>query len=141
MQCRCVMSNGLFLIAVMLLSCGCGGDNVRKTAVKGEVLLDGKPVPQGRITFEPTGGTTGPASGASIKNGAFEISAENGVTVGKNLVRINSNKPTGKKVKSSISSDMLDETVEGIPEKYNSKSKLEKEIEEGPNEISFDLES
>ncbi len=115
--------------------------NVRKTAVKGEVKLDGQPVATGRILFEPTGDTTGPAAGASITNGMFEIPAEMGVTVGKNLVRINSNKPTGKKIKSSVTSDLLDETVEGIPEQYNTKSKLEKEIEEGVNEISFDLES
>ena len=141
MQSRCAMSFSLTLFLIVLLCCGCGGDNVRRTAVKGEVLLDGKPVVNGRILFEPTSGTTGPVAGATIKDGAFEIPSHMGVTVGKNLVRINSNKPTGKKIKSSMSNDVLDETVEGIPEKYNTKSKLEKEIEEGPNELSFDLES
>ena len=133
--------NGLALIAVSIFLIGCGTENVQRAAVKGEVLLDGQPLAEGRILFEPTGDTKGPAAGASITDGNFEITAEQGVVVGRNLVRINSNKPTGKKIKSSVSNDMLDETVEGIPEKYNSQSKLEKDVEAGVNELSFDLES
>lgn len=136
-----VLARSLILLPLVVGAVGCGGDHVQRSAVKGEVLLDGKPVAQGRILFEPTGETKGPAAGASITNGNFEISAEQGVVVGRNLVRINANKPTGRKIKSSVSNDMLDETVEGIPEKYNTRSTLEKEIETGVNELSFDLES
>ena len=139
MRCWRRMWCDLFLMATLILCSGCEGSDVVKAGVKGYVKFDGKPLAEGRIMFEPTAGTQGPVAGAAIINGAYEVPTSQGVTVGKNLVRINATKLSGKKIKSSVSNDMLDETVEAIPEKYNTKTSLEQVIEEGSNELEFDL--
>ena len=132
---------GVFTVTVLLLGGGCGSDEVKRVAVKGTVTLDGAPLEQGRILFEPAAGNTGPSAGASIQGGVFEVPAAGGVVAGKNRVRINANKPTGKKIKSSFSDQMLDETEEAIPAKYNAQSTLEADVGAGENELDFDLKS
>lgn len=139
MRCWCPRLCRFSLIAILILCSGCGESEVVKAGVKGLVQFEGKPLAQGRIMFEPAAGTQGPVAGAAIVNGVYEVPPSQGVTVGKNVVRINATKKSGKKIKSSVSDDMLDETVEAIPEQFNSKSTLEKEIEAGSNEIDFDL--
>ena len=133
----------VMLWATLPLLGGCGptGDGVSRGAVKGKVTLDGEPLQEGRIMFEPTGGNQGPVAGGSIEGGAYEIGVEKGVVVGKNLVRINAIRKTGKKVKSIMSDEMVDETVEAIPGKYNTNSTLEKDVRAGDNVLDFELTS
>ena len=125
----------------LLGGCGGSGDGVSRGAVKGKVTLDGEPLQEGRIMFEPTGGNQGPVAGGSIEGGAYEIGVEKGVVVGKNLVRINAIRKTGKKVKSIMSDEMVDETEEAVPEKYNTNSTLEKDVQAGENVLDFELTS
>ena len=133
----------VMLWATLPLLGGCGptDDGVSRGAVKGKVTLDGEPLQEGRIMFEPTGGNQGPVAGGSIEGGAYEIGVEKGVVVGKNLVRINANRKTGKKVKSIMSDEMVDETEEAVPEKYNTNSTLEKDVQAGDNVLDFELTS
>jgi hypothetical protein len=131
------------IVCVLLLACGAcnSSSSLERAAVKGTVLLDGQPLQEGRILFEPTAGNTGPSAGGSILNGAYEISADKGVVLGKNLVRINATKPSGKKVPSAIPDQMIDETIEAIPEQFNAKSTLERDVQPGPNQFNFELTS
>ena len=133
----------VMLWATLPLLGGCGptGDGVSRGAVKGKVTLDGEPLQEGRIMFEPTGGNQGPVAGGGIQGGAYEIGVEKGVVVGKNLVRINANRKTGKKVKSPMSDEMVDAMEEAIPEKYNTSSTLEKDVQAGENVLDFELTS
>ena len=50
------------LIALAMLIAGCDGDPSRGS-VTGLVTIDGRPVSEGRITFYPTAGTSGPVAG------------------------------------------------------------------------------
>src|SRR5205807_6772258 len=62
------------LVAACLAAPGCGGS--RGVEVSGEVTFDGKPVPAGRIYFNPdvTKGNDGPQGYAEIHDGKFDTS-------------------------------------------------------------------
>jgi len=120
---------------------GCSGSaGPTLAAVKGEVTLDGQPLAQGRILFEPAPGNTGPVAGASIINGRYDIPADKGVAAGKQIVRINANKKTGKQVP-GMSGEPIDELVEAIPPQYNAQSTLEREISPPAADLNFELSS
>ena len=140
MRFRWVLYGNFTLLACLMLLSGCGetGSNTQ-VAVKGKITLDGEPLDQGRIVFEPSDPSKGQPAAAVITKGVFDIPEQNGVAVGSNLVRITSNKPTGKKVKSAMSNDMLDEMAEAIPEQYNMKSTLNQDIVPGENNLTFEL--
>lgn len=128
---------------ILLLVNGCGGPSLAnlRGAVKGRVTLDGEPLQQGSIRFIPAEGITGPAAGSAIKDGAYEMTLEQGAAIGKNRIEISAARPTGKQIKSIMNDSMVDEVEEAIPEKYNKNSTLEEEIQKGTNEFNFDLES
>jgi hypothetical protein len=79
------------LSMLCLVACaGCGGSLTQ--AVSGTVTLDGAPLATGEIEFAPEPGTKGPAAGATIENGRFDVPAvEQGLrTGGTYAVRITS---------------------------------------------------
>lgn len=83
-------SFGAVFVVVMFVS-GCGGSaNSHQFTVSGTVLLDGKPVPAGRIYIEPdsTQKTFGPGVTAKIVNGKFRTPEEKRVAGGQYRVRI-----------------------------------------------------
>lgn len=77
--------------AILLL--GCGGT----TQVAGTVSLDGKPLEEGSIAFEPADGA-GPSFGSPIKAGMFQITGDAPITPGKKRVRIRGSVKTGKQI-------------------------------------------
>lgn len=89
-----IVVSSFLLAAVTFTLAGCGGksDGPALTTVSGTVLLDGKPLPAGKITFYPDDekGTTGPSSSAIIgDNGEFELDngrGEKGAIVGHHKV-------------------------------------------------------
>lgn len=124
---------------------GCGSAGPERFAVKGTVTLDGEPVSEGSISFIPSGPEGGPTTGSLIENGKFSIPAEKGAVLGDHKVEIRAPKQTGNQIPvtpPAVSPDgMVDEVVESIPEKYNSKTTLIHTIERGPNVVEFDLTS
>ena len=78
------------LIAVMcLIIPGCGND-LNLGQVTGKVTLDGKPVPNAFITFEPQFGGR-PAMAKSDESGAYELQfnqSNSGALIGEHHVRI-----------------------------------------------------
>src|SRR5437660_1614514 len=60
--------SAVLLLTVIFLS-GCGD---KRVPVKGTVTLDGKPVAEGSITFQPADGV-GPGTGGKIKDGHYEL--------------------------------------------------------------------
>jgi hypothetical protein len=99
--------------------------------VHGEVTLDGKPLREGSIRFEPMNGNA-PTAGALIKDGHFTTS----VPVGENKVEINAWEIVPPKNPGGEES-----TRELLPPRYNEKSKLTLTVEQGRNEAKFDLQS
>src|SRR6478672_4234893 len=67
---------------VLLFALGCGGG--QGAEVWGEVTFDGKPVPAGRIYFNPdfTKGNDGPQGYAPIKDGKFDTRHEGQAAAG-----------------------------------------------------------
>jgi hypothetical protein len=66
----------------LLLLGGCARDDHGRQKVFGTVALGGEPLPEGAIEFFPAGGPPGPAGGALIRNGAYAIPREQGLTPG-----------------------------------------------------------
>jgi hypothetical protein len=121
------------------LTAGCGKDSSFGD-VRGEVTFEGKPLKEGVVRFVPVDGNT-PTASALIVEGKF---AER-VPVATHRVEISSPKlPRGVNSAKELKRGTVDEGAaleEMIPERYNSRSTLTKDIRPGVNELRFDLQS
>ena len=130
-----------FFFAALLLSfatlSGCGGSG--RLPLKGTVTFDGEPVEQGYVQFSPSPGTTGPTSGADIKEGTYEIPSDRGLPKGTYHVNIQA-----WKRQSEVSIDpVTGEKTEGgglkqiLPAKYNKDSKTTVDV--GGDQTTYDF--
>lgn len=82
----------LVLPAALVVCLGCGGGEGERYRVSGAITLDGVPIPNGMITFEPDfqKGNTGPQGIALIRDGRFDTSTQGGrgIVGGPHRVRI-----------------------------------------------------
>ncbi|WP_437224315.1 hypothetical protein SH661x_003576 [Planctomicrobium sp. SH661] len=132
-------SIGLFGIAAICFAVGCGGGGDNRASITGNVSLDGAPVENGTIRFLAE---NGPTAGGTITAGKYEIPPTLGPMVGKNKVEIRAEKKTGKQIpvgSPAPAGTMMDETVESIPDQYNTKSTLTVDVVAGKNTKDFDL--
>lgn len=129
-----------FLAAALLLlaTSGCGSGEAYHP-ISGTVLLNEQPLKKGVITLFPSGpGTT---VGGEIIEGKFSLPRENGPTPGKYRVEIVAFKASGKKEFDVDLNSQVDVEVQYLPAKYNTKSELECNVEQGgKNEFEFKLE-
>jgi hypothetical protein len=135
------------LLAVMGLGAlvvfsGCGpGNPLGRKAVSGSVKLDGAPVQQGSINFQPVeGGTT--SSGAVIRDGKYSIAAVDGLPDGKFLVQIYAIDPATitEPPEGHMPGDDLPEAKELIPPEWNKDSDKTVEVSgRGPFTFDFDI--
>src|SRR5947209_20015 len=110
------------MLAGLLLTAGC---SKQKGTVKGEVLIDGKPLDKGTITFVATDGKT-PQVTAEIKDGKY--SAE--VPPGAWTVKVNSPVVVGQRKAyegdpKSPTRPIYDELV---AERYNTRTELKTDV-------------
>jgi hypothetical protein len=107
----------------------------------GTVLLDGDPLPSGRIRFVPVEGTPGPDAGAVIEEGAYSVTK--GLAVGKYRVEIHSTKEsTTRQERDPLTPTLLTPAeVEAIPPEYNVKSQLIETVKPGKNPFDFPLKT
>lgn len=127
-----------FLVCAIILPIlvGCGGNG--RISVEGIVTLDGQPLEQGSIEFDPLPGTPGPTAGGEIVNGKFAIPAARGPLAGRFTVRIKSAGLTGRKILNPRKNAMVDEFAQRLPAKYNSESRLQAEVtSSGLNRFEF----
>ncbi len=122
----------LFSLSVLIYSVGCGAkvtDAPSTIAVHGIVTLDGSPLADAYITFEPQ--ENGAAStGVTDEKGEYSLvysATQKGAVAGNHVVRI-----------SKLKSDMGEET---LSPNYNVKSKLSATVSADNNKIDFDLTS
>jgi hypothetical protein len=119
---------------------GCGGGEVPRAAVSGNVTLDGKPLEEGVILFTPL--AEGPSAGGEIHQGKDQLPEERGPSPGKYRVEIRAYRGTGKMVTDEVSGTTSEVKVSIVPPRYNNKSTLEADVKpEGPNEFDFTLTS
>ena len=120
---------------------GCGEVEGR-FAVGGSVSYDGKPIPEGTISFVPPDVQTRQAAGTEISNGAYAIAKAEGLEPGDYRVVIYAERPSGRKIEADEgSSEMIDEPEQYIPPMYNALTKLTVEISADRSDLNFDLEA
>ena len=137
------MQRGLFMTVVFsALIAGCSGESGPKTVrVWGEVMLDGKPLPDGTIEFKADDGSH--AAQGTITEGKYDIPAPSGPIEGKPCkVSITSLAKTGKSRPSIMpgSSDAMEELQNIIPPAYNSKTTLTATATPDNTHFDFKLE-
>jgi hypothetical protein len=107
--------------------------------VTGTVLLNGQLVASGSIAMAPVEGTSGPGGGGSISEGKYDI--KRGLQPGKYRVEIRGTVTLSRQVRNAtIPSELVQEEVSVIPEQYNSKSNLIREVGQGANTLNFELQ-
>ena len=122
---------------------GCGeSDPLGRKAISGTVNLNGAPVEQGNIAFQPmdTGATS---SGAVIAAGKYAIERQKGLPKGKYRVTVNAPKPgTGKGAGVGVMpGDPLPPPEELIPPEWNVNSEQTIEVtDKGPYVFNFDIQ-
>lgn len=137
--------------AVLLGSClllaivGCGADDgLGRRAISGTVTLDGTPLTDGAITFEPVEKST-TSSGSMIAAGKYSITREQGLPPGKYRVVVNAIKPgTGMTLPEGKfpGEEVGTPQVELIPPSWNSRSQQFIEVtESGPTEFTHEISS
>lgn len=129
------------LIAMAAVGCGGGGPPSGRLPISGEVTLDGQPLDQGAIQFEPTDKSSKLNAGGVIANGKYKIGSEQGLPPGKYKVSITS---VAKDTRSAqdIMNNPGEQPAERIAAKFNTESAEVVEVVGGKsNEFNFKTES
>ncbi len=117
----------MLLLAVLI---GCSGGS-QVAPVKGRVTLDGHPLENADVTFQPDGAQR-PSIGRTDANGQYELAykrGQPGAIVGEHTVRI------------YVSSELVPNPPH-IPAQYDTHSQLRRKVEPGQeNVFNFDLRS
>ena len=133
------MRRSLWAAAAALAAAGCTGGQV---PVAGKVTLDGRPLADATVHFQPfapdKGSTLREAFGKTGPDGRYElkaIGAGGGAAVGKNRVRISLLTPPRK-------GEPQDGLVDRIPDKYKAGDGIAFDVPAGGTaDANFDLES
>ena len=128
----------LVLATAVVVTAGCGRERSRavRVPIRGKVLLDGKPLARGRISFNAMGGE--PPAVMDIDSGSYAGQA----IVGPNRVMITASKSSSMKKTMGFDGPGYDESVEinTLPARYNLATELEAVVADGGEENSFNFE-
>ncbi len=132
----------LLMLAIALMTGCASGDGLDRQPIQGTVALDGQPLADGAVLFEPASNEAGTAVGATIQGGSFAIPRALGPVPGAYRVRIYSassiQAPPGPGQSPRTSRPM----VERIPERYNAQTVLNAQVSNRQaNTFRFTLES
>jgi hypothetical protein len=124
------------------LAAGCSDstptDSLARVPVWGTVSLNGTPLTQGTVQFEPAPGTKGVTAVGEVSDGKFSIEKTIGPVPGKYLVKISS-RPGAKLKAGEAPGGVPKPDPEMVPPQYNTKSKLEEEVKAGGSSFEFAL--
>jgi len=130
---------GLCILAISLVAvygfAGASGPQLGR--VSGTIRLDGEPLPDATVEFQPIAADGSPSMAVTRTDGSYELMFVRdmpGAMVGKHKVRI-----TTYRQLSSMAPGGPGEIPEKLPPQYNSETTLEKEVKRGRNTIDFDL--
>jgi hypothetical protein len=145
------LSLALLVCAALGVAVGCSGsgDDLPREAVSGTVTLDGQLLPNGSISFMPSGGSgAGPTptgGGGAIASGKFSIARDTGLVPGSYNVAIYASEQSAERTKPAQAGAGIkpaERAKELIPAKYNTSTELKAEIKKGGgNDLTFTLES
>jgi hypothetical protein len=123
-----------------LAGCYGGSKGPEVGKVSGLVTLDGKPLENAAVYFEPARGRT--SSGLTDKHGHYELSYTKeikGAEVGGHTVRI-TREPTVDEMLAQGTNPQAKQP-DPLPERYNVNSELKAEVKPGGNTCNFELTS
>ncbi|MDR0522392.1 MAG: carboxypeptidase-like regulatory domain-containing protein [Planctomycetaceae bacterium] len=110
----------LIIVTITIIS-GCGNPQGR-LLVSGTVTLDGEPIADGTISFEPVGEQPIKVrSGTVIRNGKYTVPGTSGLVPGEYLVSISAQHDTGRMIQ--VEGETVREIIDSIPPEYGSDSK------------------
>ncbi|MBA2114811.1 hypothetical protein [Bremerella alba] len=120
---------------LMAMAVGCTAakeEGVARHELSGSVTLDGKPLAEGRISFDsPEDASQGiPPTSGEIKDGKYSVKT----TTGTKTVRISHRVESGR---DEITKEPI--MTESIPAKFNKKSDLTTTVSDGKNIADFEL--
>lgn len=124
------------LFLVLLTACGCSGGSTHPptATVSGTVTLDGQPLENATLMFQPESGR--PSTGVTDKEGRYTLEYMAGVpgaTLGMHFVIIRT-LVAGEDGRPPVSPEKL-------PKKYHDETGLRVEVKSGANTHDFDLSS
>lgn len=120
------------LLLGLCVCAGCGGESGPELfAVTGTVTLNGKPLPNAELTFQPEDGA--PSSAKTDADGQYELMysrGQSGALGGSHTVSITT----------AIDDEDGNRTQELLPAKYNSNTKLSATVGDDSEPIDFQLD-
>jgi hypothetical protein len=129
--------------ALSLAVAGCGGsDGPPRHAASGRVTLDGTPLDDASIVFEPQG-EGGLVASAAIVDGRFQWTEENGPAAGDYHVRVNPDAVEESEALAIVQQKKR-QSIEKVqvPARYQRPGALSATVSpDGPNEFEFPLKS
>jgi len=128
------------LMLVVLCISGCSGSGEPIADVSGTVTLNGTPVPQTQVMFEPTAGGRS-SVGMTDADGNYTLTylhEGDGALIGEHLVRLTTRRGTKRDDQGRV---VVAGVEEKFPPEYNSESTQKVTVESGDNEINFDVVS
>ena len=124
------VARAALLLGAALAIAGCGPQGPARYRVHGTITYEGKPVPLGRIVFEPDvlKGNRGPQGFAVVENGLFDTSVKHGKgTSGGPMV---------------VTIDAYEASSPGQAARpLLQKHQEQRELPEGDTELNFDLQA
>ena len=126
------------LVCAAILS-GCSDPYAGREAVSGSVTLEGQPLNDATILFDPVDGQD-TASGAAVENGAYKVERAAGLKPGKYRVRITAGDgktPTNEEEAGGPGGTNI-VSMDRIPPEYNEQTQQQVEVKAGgPNKFDF----
>ena len=119
---------------------GCKDSGSGRVEIEGRVTLNKNPLEKGLVSFRPQPGTASPSAGAKIVDGDFSVASDGGLLPGEFWVEITASRPTGKKVRTRFSDQMVTLEEQYVPDKYNTKTQLEITIPPDVEKITKNFE-
>ncbi len=132
-----------FTVVVLLLAAmspiGCGRS---ACTVSGKVLVNGEPLPSGRIALRPkTTVKNVRTPQAVITDGEYSFSATQGIAPGEYSVVITGRRKTGESLPPEEGSgEVIQRYEQYLPAKYNTSTELTTTLVSNSSEVNFDLE-
>lgn len=133
-----VATLGLLVLSVSIGCTRSSGPMI--TPVSGQVLMEGQPLPDAMVVFEPSGGRS--SLGKTDSQGNFVLqysSTTKGALVGEHTVRISTFDPPHP---AGPNGEMSTLKPEVVPKKYNKETELTRTVEDKwrGNQFTFELD-
>lgn len=131
------------LLVVILVGASCAAGCSNLVDVRGEVTLDGQPLPDAQVMFVPAGGR--PATGKTDAQGKFRLttnSAGDGLAPGSYTVTVTANKVEYQQQPGS-ESGYVEKLIWLAPERYSrpAEANLTREVTPATKDIKLELKS